>query len=104
MIDRSKTGRINFAAVLRLSAVVGMAVCAHAQGAPAAGGPPKTTEQAFKNIQVMKGLPAEQLIPSMQFISASLGVECEFCHVERAFDKDEKKPKEFARKMMQMTM
>jgi len=65
---------------------------------------PKTTEQAFKNIKVLKGLPADQLIPSMQFISASLGVECEFCHVERAFEKDDKKPKEAARKMIQMML
>jgi photosynthetic reaction center cytochrome c subunit len=62
----------------------------------------KTTEQQFKNIQVLKGLPADQLIPSMQFISGSLGVECEFCHVEGAFEKDDKKPKLAARKMMQM--
>jgi photosynthetic reaction center cytochrome c subunit len=38
----------------------------------------------------------------MQFISASLGVECDFCHVEGAFEKDDKKPKQTARKMMQM--
>jgi photosynthetic reaction center cytochrome c subunit len=38
----------------------------------------------------------------MQFITASLGVECEFCHVQNAFDKDDKKPKQAARKMMQM--
>ena len=63
---------------------------------------PKTTEQAFKNIQVLQGLPSDQLIPSMQFMSASLGVECEFCHVEGAFDKDDKKPKLAARKMIQM--
>lgn len=63
---------------------------------------PKMTEQAFKNIQVLKGLPSDQLIPSMQFISASLGVECEFCHLEGAFDKDDKKPKLAARKMIQM--
>lgn len=80
---------------LALSAV------SRAQSAPATE-TPKTTEQAFKNIQVLKGLPADQLIPSMQFISASLGVECEFCHVERAFDKDDKKPKEAARKMIRM--
>jgi hypothetical protein len=38
----------------------------------------------------------------MQFITYSLGVECSFCHVEGAFEKDDKKPKETARKMMQM--
>jgi photosynthetic reaction center cytochrome c subunit len=72
--------------------------------AQAANAPPqtKTTEQAFKNIQVLKGLPADQLIPSMQFISASLGVECDYCHVQNAFDKDDKKPKPIARKMIQM--
>jgi photosynthetic reaction center cytochrome c subunit len=38
----------------------------------------------------------------MQFITYSLGVECSFCHVEGAFEKDDKKPKQTARKMMQM--
>jgi photosynthetic reaction center cytochrome c subunit len=63
---------------------------------------PKKAEEQFKNIQVLKGLPADQLIPTMQFISASLGVECDFCHVQNAFDKDDKKPKQTARKMMDM--
>src|SRR5258706_12487441 len=63
---------------------------------------PKTTDQTFKNIQTLKGIPADQLIPTMQFISASLGMEFEFCHVEGAFEKDDKKPKQTARKMMEM--
>jgi hypothetical protein len=63
---------------------------------------PKTAEQQFKNIQTLKGIPADQLIPTMQFITASLGVECEFCHVQGAFEKDDKKPKQTARKMMEM--
>jgi photosynthetic reaction center cytochrome c subunit len=62
----------------------------------------KTTEEAYKNIQVLKGLPAGQLIPAMQFITYSLGVECSFCHVEGTPEKDDKKPKQTARKMMQM--
>ncbi|MGD0571343.1 MAG: c-type cytochrome [Candidatus Sulfotelmatobacter sp.] len=69
--------------------------------APETGGPKKAEEQ-FKNIQVFKGLPADQLIPAMQFITASLGVECEFCHVQGAFEKDDKKTKQMARKMMTM--
>jgi photosynthetic reaction center cytochrome c subunit len=63
---------------------------------------PKPAEQVFKNIQILKDVPSDQVIPSMQFISASLGVECEFCHVSGAFDKDDKEPKSTARKMMQM--
>jgi len=71
--------------------------------APSGSGPtPKTTEQAFKNIQVLKGAPADQLIPTMQFVSASLGVECDFCHVPGSFEKDDKAPKQKAREMMQM--
>jgi photosynthetic reaction center cytochrome c subunit len=65
---------------------------------------PKLTQEQFKNIQVLKDLPAEQLIPAMQFISASLGVECEFCHVQGAFDKDDKQPKKTAREMITMMM
>jgi len=38
----------------------------------------------------------------MQFITASLGVECDFCHVEHQMDKDDKKEKGFAREMMKM--
>jgi photosynthetic reaction center cytochrome c subunit len=68
--------------------------------APAAG--PKKAEEQFKNIQVLKGIPAEQLVPTMQFVAASLGVQCDFCHVQGAFEKDDKKPKQTARKMMAM--
>jgi photosynthetic reaction center cytochrome c subunit len=62
----------------------------------------KMAEEAFKNIQVLKGIPSDQLVPAMQFITFSLGVECSYCHVEGAFEKDDKKPKQAARKMMQM--
>jgi photosynthetic reaction center cytochrome c subunit len=76
-----------------------------AQSATPAG--PKLAEEQFKNIKVLKGVPADQVFPAMQFITISLGVECEFCHVQGAggrmeFDKDDKKQKETARKMMEM--
>jgi photosynthetic reaction center cytochrome c subunit len=62
----------------------------------------RTAEQVYKNIQVLKGVPADQLIPAMQFITASLGVQCDFCHQENAFEKDDKETKQTARKMMRM--
>ena len=76
----------------------------HSGGGPSvdSSAGPKNAEQQFKNIQVLKGIPADQLVPGMQFISASLGVECQFCHVEGAFEKDDKKTKQTARKMMAM--
>jgi photosynthetic reaction center cytochrome c subunit len=73
------------------------------QNAPTrADGTLKTAAQQFKNIQILKDMPADQLIPAMQFITASLGVDCEYCHVEKAFDKDDKKTKGYARHMMEM--
>jgi len=58
--------------------------------------------KAYQNIQVLKEIPADQLVPAMQFITYALGVECSYCHVEGALEKDDKKPKQTARKMMQM--
>jgi photosynthetic reaction center cytochrome c subunit len=77
---------------------------AQAGGAPSAGNTagPKKAEDQYKNIQALKGIPADQLIPAMQFIATSLGVGCEFCHVEGAFEKDDKEQKKTARKMMEM--
>ena len=72
--------------------------------ARSAAGPQKTAKQQFKNIQVLKDIPAEQLIPAMQFISASLGVECKFCHVEHEMQKDDKKEKQTGRKMIAMQL
>ncbi|MFZ0735828.1 MAG: c-type cytochrome [Candidatus Acidiferrales bacterium] len=72
------------------------------QQATPAPNAPKMTQQVFKNIEVLEDVPADQLIPAMQFISASLGVDCEFCHVKGAFDKDDKENKQTARKMMKM--
>lgn len=83
-----------------------ISLTAHAHPAQASGASPtpgpKPAEQVFKNIQVLKGVPADQFIPTMQFIAASLGVECDYCHVPRAFEKDDKKPKQVARKMIEM--
>jgi photosynthetic reaction center cytochrome c subunit len=69
---------------------------------PLPGGSPQTAEAVFKNIQVLKGVPSDQLIPAMRFIAASLDVECNYCHVQDHFDKDDKKPKQIARDMMRM--
>jgi photosynthetic reaction center cytochrome c subunit len=62
----------------------------------------RAAEAVYKNIQVLKGTPADQVIPAMRFISASLGVECSYCHVQDHFEKDDKKAKQTARDMMRM--
>ena len=55
----------------------------------------------YKNLKFMNG-EAGQLQGSMNFISASLGVGCAHCHVEGAWDKDDKPAKDTARKMLAM--
>lgn len=64
----------------------------------------KPAEQVYKNITALKGTPADQLVPAMQFIAASLGVECSFCHVQGHFDADDKRAKKTARDMIAMTL
>ncbi len=66
-------------------------------------GGPATTNQSFKNITQLKDVPADQLMPAMQFMSAALGVECSFCHVQGKMDADDKPEKKTAREMIAMT-
>jgi photosynthetic reaction center cytochrome c subunit len=83
------------------SSMSGEATEKHAAQEPKSAGQ-KLAEEQFKNIQVLKGIPADQLIPAMQFITASLGVDCDYCHDHQAMDSDDKKPKKIARQMMTM--
>ncbi len=64
--------------------------------------PAQTAGEKFKNIQVLKDLPADRLLPTMRAFTKDLGVKCDFCHVQGAFDKDDKHEKIVARKMIQM--
>lgn len=42
---------------------------------------PLMSDQAFKNIQALKGIPVNQFMATMGFISASLGETCTDCHI-----------------------
>jgi photosynthetic reaction center cytochrome c subunit len=75
-----------------------LSITASTQTSPPA---PKASS-VYKNLRMLQDLPAAEIVPSMQFIAGSLGVGCSYCHVEGAFEKDDKKPKQTARKMMEM--
>src|SRR5262244_1362391 len=62
----------------------------------------KPAEQVYKNIQVMKGVPASRLLPAMNRLTQFLGVDCAYCHVPDALDKDDKPAKQTARKMFEL--
>jgi hypothetical protein len=57
-------------------------------------------EQKYKNIQMLKGLPSDRLMSVMFAFKASLGVDCTYCHIKDQFEKDDKPPKQVARKMI----
>lgn len=100
-LSKSAFQPASISAVFAAASVLAV-VLATAQSSPAPSPAPKTASQQFKNIQVLKDIPPDQLMPAMQFMQASLGVECDFCHVQGAFEKDDKKPKQTARAMMKM--
>lgn len=67
----------------------------------------QTAEKRYKNIRVLNDIPADELIPAMDFIRGALGVQCTFCHVQngafpQGYEKDDKKEKQTAREMMKM--
>lgn len=64
--------------------------------------PDKKSGDVFKNLKILNDTPSDLLLPSMQFITSSLGVHCDYCHVENAFEKDDKPQKQTARRMMRM--
>ncbi|MBZ5699699.1 MAG: c-type cytochrome [Acidobacteriia bacterium] len=83
--------------------------------APAAGGPPappltaaamkgKTAGKFYRNVKVLKDIPAADLHNAMEYINVTLGVGCAYCHTIGKFDSDNKREKNVARSMMRMTM
>jgi photosynthetic reaction center cytochrome c subunit len=42
---------------------------------------PQMSEDAFKNIQVLRGIPVNEFMGTMGFFAASLGMNCTDCHV-----------------------
>ncbi len=68
-----------------------------------AGKENEPAEKVFKNIQLMKGLPAGRLLRIMEMgYSRSLGVTCTHCHVPGEWEKDGKPTKQIARDMAAM--
>jgi hypothetical protein len=67
---------------------------------PHEGSGPKA-EAAFKDIEVLRGLPSIDVQRIMGIMTVSLGVDCTYCHVPGSFESPHPK-KEIARKMLRM--
>ena len=68
---------------------------------------PPMSEEVFKNVQVLKGIPVNQFMEAMGFFSASLAADCTYCHVAESGGSwaryaDDNAHKRTARRMMLM--
>ncbi len=58
-----------------------------AAGQAAPTGKPQLAEEAFKNIQALKGIPVDDFMGTMGIMSAALGFDCSECHVGAGTDR-----------------
>jgi hypothetical protein len=78
------------------------ALPAAAQVAPT--GQPVMVEDAFKNVQVLKGIPVNEFMETMGFFSAALGLNCTGCHVGESLQDWSKFADDIPRKRMARNM
>jgi len=73
-------------AIVSLLGMMSVRVSAQ-QAAPAQ--PPLVTENLFRNIQVLKGIPIDTFFDVMGMFASSMGEDCTFCHLKEAVFKHE---------------
>ena len=76
-------------------------------GAQTPAARPRTAEEVFKNVQVLKGIPVDEFMNTMGVFSAALGMSCEDCHAANDskwenYALDTSPKKRTARRMIQM--
>src|SRR5947207_5566671 len=65
--------------LLRMNRWIAVCLAGVALAASQAAGQ-TTSEQAFKNIRVLKGIPVDDFMGTMGIMSAALGFDCSECH------------------------
>lgn len=115
---KTKLSVRGFSGILVIQAIIAFALAVNlpevrAQ-APATGAPPppltaaamkgRTAGDFYKNVKVLKDIPAGDLHNAMEYMTVALGVGCGYCHALPKFESDDKREKNVARSMMAMTM
>lgn len=63
----------------------------------------KPAGEVFHNVKLLGDIPADRFLRMMDIgYRQSLGVSCDYCHVEDRWEADEKRPKRAAREMIVM--
>lgn len=69
------------------------------------GAPCVEAAPEHKNLQVLdKTISNDELKKTMEGFAAQLGVKCAFCHVGEEYEKDDRKQKTDARRMIRLVM
>jgi hypothetical protein len=100
--------RIILRFVLSAVAVTTLLVAGVVLAAPQTGSRQKaqTSDQVFKNVQVLKGIPVDDFMGTMGLMSAAVGYDCSECHLGAGTEKlnwaADNGKKIIARRMMTM--
>jgi photosynthetic reaction center cytochrome c subunit len=62
------------------------------------------SDEVFKNVQVLKGIPVNEFMGTMGFFAASLGLNCVYCHVPESLQNWDKFADDVPRKRMSRLM
>ena len=109
-LDSRVVGVFGLAAAMFLGSVAvqaGQAAPAAAQAAPPPQGQ-QPAETVFKNVTALKGVPVDEFMGTMGFISNAMGLTCTSCHIGNdgggwdAYASDANPRKATARRMIQM--
>jgi len=96
---RLKSGMRSGSAFALAAALLWTAGSAAAQSAR----PVPPSSEVYKNLKVLGDTPSDSFNQGMHLVSGALGVDCEYCHLEKDRVSDEVKNKDVARDMMVMT-
>src|SRR5262245_66438646 len=66
------------------TAMMSLLTVASLRAGQAQAGAPLVSDQYFKNIQVLKGMPVDTFFDAMGMFAASMGNDCTFCHAKEA--------------------
>ena len=102
---RTILGAVGMTAVCLLGAALAGGQAGQAPAAAPAAQRPPMAEQAYKNIQVLRGIPVDEFLGTMGFMAASTGLNCTHCHsgydyTVEAYAADTVELKQTARKMV----
>jgi hypothetical protein len=86
-----------------IAPLVGLLAIAATVSIPASAQPPPQP-RPLENIRILKGWDGTEVRAEMRLIAEALGVKCDHCHVQGNFPSDERRAKQTARRMIELTM